>query len=54
MRRRLLAITIAATALVVVAFVIPLAGLVRSVAHDRAVSGAERDMAAMAPTLPWH
>ena len=51
MRRRLLAITVAATALVVVAFVVPLAGLVRSVAHDRAVSGAERDMAALAPVL---
>lgn len=51
MRRRLLAITVAATALVVVAFVVPLAGLVRSVAHDRAVSGAEHDMAALAPVL---
>jgi len=51
MRRRLLAITVATTALVVVAFVIPLAALVRSVAHDRAVSSAEHDMAAMAPTL---
>ncbi|HEY8546336.1 MAG TPA: HAMP domain-containing sensor histidine kinase, partial [Acidimicrobiales bacterium] len=51
MRRRLLAITVAATALVVVAFVVPLAGLVRSVAHDRAVSGAERDMASLAPAL---
>jgi len=50
-RRRLLGITVAATALVVVAFVVPLAGLVRSVARDRAVSGAERDMAAMAPAL---
>ena len=51
MRRRLLGITVAATALVVVAFVVPLAGLVRSVAEDRAVSGAERDMAALAPVL---
>lgn len=51
MRRRLLAITVAATALVVVAFVVPLAGLVRSVARDRAVSAAEHDMAAMAPAL---
>src|SRR5690606_38028864 len=51
MRRRLLAITVAAAALVVVAFVVPLEGLVRSVAHDRAVSGAERDMASLAPAL---
>jgi len=50
-RRRLLGITVAATALVVVAFVVPLAGLVRSVARDRAVSVAERDMASMAPAL---
>ena len=41
MRRRLLAITLATTTLVVIAFVLPLAGLVRSVARDRAVSGAE-------------
>lgn len=51
MRRRLLAITLASTMLVVVAFVIPLAGLVRSVARDRAVSGAERDAASLAPAL---
>jgi signal transduction histidine kinase len=50
-RRRLLAITIATTTLVVVAFVLPLAGLVRSVARDRAVSGAEHDSAALAPAL---
>jgi len=50
-RRRLLGITIATTALVVIAFAIPLAGLVRSVARDRAVSGAERDAAALAPVL---
>jgi signal transduction histidine kinase len=51
MRRRLLVITLATTTLVVVAFAIPLAGLVRSVARDRAVSGAERDAAALAPVL---
>jgi signal transduction histidine kinase len=50
-RRRLLAITLATTTLVVIAFVLPLAGLVRSVARDRAVSGAEHDSAALAPTL---
>jgi signal transduction histidine kinase len=50
-RRRLLAITLATTTLVVVAFLLPLAGLVQSVARDRAVSGAERDAAALAPAL---
>jgi signal transduction histidine kinase len=50
-RRRLLAITLATTTLVVVAFLLPLAGLVQSVARDRAVSGAERDAAALAPVL---
>ncbi|MGH9209130.1 MAG: HAMP domain-containing sensor histidine kinase [Acidimicrobiales bacterium] len=51
MRRRLFAITLATTTLVVVAFAVPLAGLVRSVARDRAISGAERDVAALAPAL---
>jgi signal transduction histidine kinase len=50
-RRRLLAITVATTALVVVAFLLPLAGLVRSVARDRAVSAAEHDSSALAPVL---
>jgi signal transduction histidine kinase len=47
----LLTIVVATTTLVVVAFVLPLAGLVRSVARDRAVSGAEHDSAALAPVL---
>ena len=51
MRRRLLGITLATTTLVVIAFVVPLAGLVRSVARDRAVSGAERDATSLAPSL---
>lgn len=51
MRRRLFAITIATTTLVVVAFAVPLAALVRSVARDRAVNDAERDAAALAPVL---
>ena len=51
MRRRLLAITVATTTLVVVAFAIPLGALVRSVARDRAITEAERDTAALAPLL---
>jgi signal transduction histidine kinase len=50
-RRRLLAIVVATTTLVVVAFVLPLAGLIRSVARDRAVSAAEHDSAGLAPVL---
>jgi signal transduction histidine kinase len=50
-RRRLLLVTLATTSLVVIAFAVPLAALVRSVAHDRAVTGAERDTAALAPVL---
>ena len=51
MRRRLLAVVLATTTLVVVAFAVPLAALVRSVARDRAISGAERDASALAPVL---
>jgi signal transduction histidine kinase len=51
MRRRLLVITLATTTLVVVAFAVPLGGLVRSVARDRAISDAERDVGALAPVL---
>jgi signal transduction histidine kinase len=50
-RRRLVLVVLATTSLVVVAFAIPLAALIRSVAHDRAVSGAERDAASLAPAL---
>jgi signal transduction histidine kinase len=50
-RRRLLLVTLATTSLVVIAFAVPLAALVRSVARDRAVNGAERDAAALAPVL---
>ena len=42
---------LATTSLVVVAFALPLAALVRSVARDRAIAGAERDVASLAPTL---
>ena len=51
MRRRLLLVTLATTSLVVVAFALPLALLVRSVAVDRATTAAERDSAALAPIL---
>lgn len=51
MRRRLLLVTLATTSLVVVAFAVPLAALVRDVARDRAVTDAERDIAALAPVL---
>jgi signal transduction histidine kinase len=51
MRRRLVLVVAATTGLVVVAFAIPLAALVRNVAHDRAVTAAERDAAALAPVL---
>lgn len=51
MRRRLVLVVAATTGLVVVAFAIPLAALVRDVAHDRAITAAERDTAALAPVL---
>src|ERR671910_737840 len=51
MRRRLLLVVVATTSLVVVAFAVPLGALIRSVAHDRALAAAERDVAALAPVL---
>lgn len=51
MRRRILLVVVATTSLVVIAFAVPLAGLVREVAHDRAITAAERDAAALAPVL---
>ena len=51
MRRRLFLVTLAVTTLLVAAFAIPLALLVRDVARDRAISDAEADQAAVAPTL---
>jgi signal transduction histidine kinase len=44
-------VVVATTTLVVIAFAVPLGGLVRSVARDRAVTAAERDAAALAPVL---
>ncbi|MGK2947364.1 MAG: HAMP domain-containing sensor histidine kinase [Acidimicrobiales bacterium] len=51
MRRRLLLVTLAVTSLLVAAFAVPLGLLVREVAHDRALTEAERDIAALAPVL---
>lgn len=51
MRRRLLTVTLAVTTLLVAAFALPLGLLVREVARDRAITDAERDMAALAPVL---
>lgn len=51
MRRRLVLVVVATTGLVVVAFALPLAALVRDVAHDRAIAAAERDISALAPVL---
>jgi signal transduction histidine kinase len=50
-RRRLLLVTLAVTSLLVAAFALPLGLLVREVARDRAITDAERDMAALAPVL---
>jgi signal transduction histidine kinase len=50
-RRRIVLVVLATTSLVVVAFALPLAALVRSVARDRALSTAERDAASLAPAL---
>ena len=51
MRRRLVAVALATTGLVAVAFAVPLALLARNVARDRALTTAERDVAALAPVL---
>ena len=51
MRRRIVLVVLATTSLVVVAFAVPLAALVRTVAHDRAIANADRDVLALAPTL---
>lgn len=51
MRRRLFLVTLAVTTLLVAAFAFPLAVLVREVARDRAITDAERDLAALAPVL---
>jgi signal transduction histidine kinase len=51
MRSRLLVVTAATTTMVALAFVVPLALLVRSVAKDRALTAAAGDAQALAPVL---
>ncbi|MGQ0832345.1 MAG: HAMP domain-containing sensor histidine kinase [Microthrixaceae bacterium] len=51
MRRRLLLVTLGVTSLLIAAFAVPLGSLVAQVAHDRAITDAERDMASLAPVL---
>ena len=51
MRRQLAFVSLAVTALVMVAFIIPLALVVRNQAADRALSRAERDTQAIAAAL---
>ena len=51
MRRRLALTTAAIAVLIVVAFLVPLALLVRSLAEDRALSAADRSAATLAPVL---
>jgi signal transduction histidine kinase len=51
MRRRLVAVFVAVTAMVVVAFVVPLAVFVREVARERAIDDADADVAALFPVL---
>ncbi|MGA8113071.1 MAG: two-component sensor histidine kinase, partial [Actinocatenispora sp.] len=51
MRRRFVLVSLAVTALVAVAFAAPLAWAVRTVAYDRALSGAEREVASMSTVL---
>ncbi len=43
MRRRLVAVALAVAAMIAIAFLVPLAGLVRELARSRALTGAERD-----------
>ena len=51
MRRRLAIVSAAVTAMVVLAFVVPLAGLVRSLARDRVLVTAEREAQTQAQAL---
>ncbi len=51
MRRRFVLVSLAVTALVVAAFAAPLAWVVRSVAYDRAMSAAEREVVAISTVL---
>ncbi len=51
MRRRLIAVFVAISMLIVVAFVVPLGFLVRRTAEDRAIDGARADAGAVVPAL---
>lgn len=51
MRWALVKVCLAVTAMVVVAFAVPLGLVVKELARDRAFSGAEREAAAIAPAL---
>lgn len=51
MRRRLAAVTLGATLLIVVSFLVPLGLLVRTQAEDRALAAAERDARSVATAL---
>lgn len=51
MRRRLVLVFAAVTSMVAIAFVVPLCVLVRDVARERALDGADRDASALFPVL---
>ena len=51
MRRRLILLVVATSSLIVVAFLVPLAILVRASAADRALSDAIVDIESLAPTV---
>lgn len=51
MKRRLVGLFVAVTAMVTVAFVVPLALLVRDLAHDRGLTAAELEAQSLAPVL---
>jgi signal transduction histidine kinase len=51
MRRRLVVVALATTSMVAIAFLLPLGALVRSVAHDQALTDAERDGRRVADAL---
>ncbi|NED01565.1 two-component sensor histidine kinase, partial [Streptomyces sp. SID6648] len=51
MRWALVKVSLAVTAMVVVAFAVPLGLVIREMARDRAFAGAEREAAAVAPAL---
>lgn len=51
MRRRLAILAAASTSMVVIAFVVPLALLVQTVARDRAINAAETEARSLAPVL---